>query len=132
MEYNDLDGYDESLSKNEIQKQLEKYLQNASAYAAIKHPQALKTEFSKIEKIVCEELDKAETNWTSLLWQISEKGIGEGLRQMLEEMKPLTEFAYNQAEKTLRFYNSAFSKLLTMAERKDFSSDDDGCYLRVA
>ncbi len=50
---------------------------------------------------------------------------------MLEEMKPLTEFVYNHAERALRFYNSAFSKLLTIAERKD-SSDDDGYYLRVA
>ncbi len=71
MEYNDLDGYGESMSKNETQKQLEAHFQNAFAYAVRKNIPALKNEFSKIEKIICEEFDNAETNWTSLLCQLS-------------------------------------------------------------
>lgn len=132
MEDNNSDRYDESGLNSEIQKQLNEHYDNASAYAQARNIQALRTEFSKIEKIVCKELDKAEKNWNSHLWQFYEKGIGEELRQFLEQGKQLKEDEYNNAEIILRFYNYAFSNLMTMAGRKDFSGDDDGCYLRVA
>lgn len=132
MEYNDLDGYERAILYNEKAREAYKHYENAAAYASIKDVPALTKEFSKIKEIVCKEFDKAETNWHSLLWQLSEKGIGKGLRQLLEESNIMVEDEYKQAGIALKFYNSAFSKLLTMAERKDFSGDDDGCYISDA
>lgn len=119
MEFNNLDGYSDAMDFKELERNLRKLYQDATAYAILQKEELLNAELNKINKIISHQIEESDMSWFNFQWAIKNPSLDAAIKQELLENYPFYKTALKAAEVAAAEFRESASKLLTICHRKN-------------